>query len=317
MTGLDLATGKPGAISDRYVIPPFSILDSRLDYWQKRRRWWLALGIQSELGRAEDMAFSTRRGFDERYGIKEGDVASGTSVFDPVLCEMAYRWWAPAGGSVLDPFAGGSVRGIVAAMLGHDYTGVDLSAAQVESNRRQAADILTDGQPIPRWIHGDSRVELASLPGSSYDLVLTCPPYYDLEVYSDHPADLSNAPTYGDFLIGYRHVLSEAARALRPGRYAVVVVSEVRDRRGRFHGLVPDTIAALADAGLAYYNEAILVNAIGTLPLRITHQFEAARKLGRMHQNVIVAVKGEPERGWSHERAAPPDPQMSLFGTVQ
>jgi hypothetical protein len=38
-----------------------------------------------------------------------------TSIFDPVLCEIAYRWFCPSGGTVLDPFAGGSVRGIVAS----------------------------------------------------------------------------------------------------------------------------------------------------------------------------------------------------------
>jgi hypothetical protein len=31
-----------------------------------------------------------------------------------VLCEIAYRWFSPPGGLILDPFAGGSVRGIVA-----------------------------------------------------------------------------------------------------------------------------------------------------------------------------------------------------------
>lgn len=40
------------------------------------------------------------------------EVAStGTSIFDPVICEIAYRWFCPPGGTVLDPFAGGSVRG--------------------------------------------------------------------------------------------------------------------------------------------------------------------------------------------------------------
>lgn len=34
-----------------------------------------------------------------------------TSVFDPVLCEVAYTWFCPKGGAILDPFCGGSVRG--------------------------------------------------------------------------------------------------------------------------------------------------------------------------------------------------------------
>ena len=34
-------------------MPPFSVLDARQGYWQDRKRAWLALGIQSELGRGE------------------------------------------------------------------------------------------------------------------------------------------------------------------------------------------------------------------------------------------------------------------------
>src|SRR6185295_8430413 len=29
---------------------------------------------------------------------------TGTSIFDPVLCELAYKWFCPPGGSILDPF---------------------------------------------------------------------------------------------------------------------------------------------------------------------------------------------------------------------
>ncbi len=36
---------------DRFIIPPFSIFDTRQGYWQERKRTWLSLGIQSELGR--------------------------------------------------------------------------------------------------------------------------------------------------------------------------------------------------------------------------------------------------------------------------
>ena len=64
-------------------------------------------------------------------------MAPGTSIFDPVLCELIYRWFAPKAGVVLDPFAGGSVRGIVAARLGLTYVGIDLRAEQVAANREQ------------------------------------------------------------------------------------------------------------------------------------------------------------------------------------
>lgn len=60
---------------------------------------------------------------------------SGTSIFDPVLTELAYRWFCPPTGYILDPFAGGSVRGIVAAVLGRAYTGIDLRPEQIEANQ--------------------------------------------------------------------------------------------------------------------------------------------------------------------------------------
>jgi ParB-like chromosome segregation protein Spo0J len=36
---------------DKFVVPPFSVLDTRQGYWQERKRAWIALGIKSELGR--------------------------------------------------------------------------------------------------------------------------------------------------------------------------------------------------------------------------------------------------------------------------
>ena len=38
-------------LGDEFLIPPFSILNAREGWWQERKRAWLAIGIQSELGR--------------------------------------------------------------------------------------------------------------------------------------------------------------------------------------------------------------------------------------------------------------------------
>jgi len=42
-------------LAERFVVPPFSVLDARQGYWQERKRAWLALGIQSELGRGDNI----------------------------------------------------------------------------------------------------------------------------------------------------------------------------------------------------------------------------------------------------------------------
>jgi len=226
------------------------------------------------------------------YDGQEGGVASasGTSIFDPVLCELAYTWFCAPGGHVLDPFAGGSVRGIVAAYLGRKYTGVDLRAEQIAANIEQAQTIVPDN--MPTWIVGDSATDL---PAGPFDFVFSCPPYADLEVYSDNPADISTME-YADFLIAYRTIIAQSIERLNNDRFAMFVVGDVRDKKGNYRNFISDTIAAFQDAGAMLYNEAILVTAVGSLPIRVGKQFESGRKLGKTHQNVLVFLKGNSKK---------------------
>jgi hypothetical protein len=124
------------------------------------------------------------------------------------------------------------------------------------------------------------------------DMIFSCPPYADLEVYSDNPLDLSTLP-YAEFRAAYFEIIAKACARLRQDRFACFVVGEVRDKRGAYIDFVGDTVQAFRDAGLAYYNEAILITAAGSLPIRAGKQFSASRKLGKTHQNVLVFVKGD------------------------
>lgn len=218
---------------------------------------------------------------------------TGTSIFDPVLCEIAYRWFSPVGGIVLDPFAGGSVRGVVAAQLGRKYIGCELRAEQVAANRVQAAAICGNNT-MPTWFVGDSAETIPGLLDSA-DFIFSCPPYGDLEVYSDDPADLS-AMTFDGFISAYRKIIAAAVANLKQDRFACFVVGDYRCPKGFYRNFVGETVAAFEAAGARYYNEAILVTAVGSLPIRVGKQFASGRKLGKTHQNVLVFVKGDPKR---------------------
>lgn len=634
------------SLAERFLVPPFSVLDARQGYWQARKRAWLALGIQSELGRGEgvtpgdspamtddslnhyrkqngllgesqqarshyaapggslrDATTLSPNGHTQRgNGVGKplartfgsgapGELAaaykaqrltwvpgdredlddtsrkilaagrhtaataalmdlaggesashqSGTSIFDPVLCELAYRWFCPPAGAILDPFAGGSVRGIVAARLGRAYTGIDLRPEQVAANEAQwatigagtsspalrpvprvedcdgfrvvrddetpggskvrallavlpafaatevvyaspaagfaqialalaartlgkratiftaarttlhhcsltaqqagarieqvphgylshvqakaraycdatgalllpfglddpayitalagvardtgeqpdevwcvagsgvlaralrqawpaahlcvvvigkepvlpsdnvtvyrapetfetpaqqpppfascahydakawrfmqahaqpgalfwnvAGDAVPEGVPTttvpPAWLVGDSRALDTLVPtDASYDLLWTCPPYADLERYSDDPRDLSTMD-YTDFLAAYRTIIAQSVARLREDRFAAIVVGDIRDGQGYYRNFISDTIAAFQETGARLYNEAILVTAVGSLPLRAGIPFTTTRKLGKTHQQVLVFVKGDPRR---------------------
>jgi hypothetical protein len=282
--------GQSGALSDKFLAPPFSVLNAREGWWQDRKRSWLSLGIASEEGRGEELlGFAS---LADKFG-QRGGTESNTSVFDPVLCELAYTWFSPKGGIVLDPFAGGSVRGIVASKLCRQYAGHELRAEQVQANRKQADDICSD--PMPVWHVGDSRKIDKSCADVKADMLFSCPPYADLEVYSDDPADISNMP-YDKFLGIYREIIHKSCNLLKEDSFACFVVGDVRDKSGNYYNFVSDTITAFLDAGLNYYNEAILVTSVGSLPLRVGRQFSVGRKLGKTHQNVLIFVKGDGKR---------------------
>ena len=291
-------------LAERFIVPPFSVLDARQGYWQERKKAWIALGIESEVGRetgtdensptwdgirsgnAKAVAYDGQTRLNEIIGVNS---FTGVSIFDPVLCELAYRWFIPVSGHVLDPFAGGSVRGIVASMLGYQYTGIDLSARQIEANRRQAEDLLTENKPT--WIVGDSKDVLTLAPGE-YDFIFSCPPYADLEVYSDDPNDLSTMD-YPDFKSAYHEIIYSAVTMLKPNRFACFVVGDMREKKGFYRNFPAHTIEAFQDAGMMLYNEAVLVTSIGTLSVRVGRQFSGYRKLGKTHQNVLVFYKGD------------------------
>jgi len=264
-------------LQDSFIAPPFSILDTKQKYWQDRKQQWKDLGIKSELGREE--------GLIGKNSLTSG-INKGTSIFDPVLTEVCYKWFNVDKGSIYDCFAGGSVRGVVAEKLGFKYTGIDLRDEQIEANKINADEIGVE----PTWYCDDSLNVDKYVEDESVDMVFSCPPYADLEVYSDKENDLSNM-NYADFKTVYSEIINKACNKLKNDRFAVFVVGEVRSKKGGYYGFVNDTIKAFEDSGLSYYNEIVLANMIGTAPLRARNTFRN-RKIVKIHQNVLVFYKG-------------------------
>lgn len=355
-----------GAMAAEFLVPPFSVLNAREGIWQERKRAWLALGIQSELGRGENLigrslferiSFiagnhyqQTRDFVDEhraqgksddeileaaeaKWGRAKGHAKaasfhnsgyldevsqamaerggdSGTSIFDPVLCELAYRWFSPSGGLVLDPFAGGSVRGIVAGVLGRPYVGIDLRAEQCEANRQQAAAILAEKDDAsPEWLEGDAADVLDRLAPDTADLIFSCPPYGDLERYSDDARDLSTMDDKA-FRKAYRTIIHKACERLKPDRFACFIVGDYRDAKGFYADFISETIGAFKAGGAKLYNHAILITAVGSLPIRAGRTFRATRKLGTTHQHVLIFCKGDPRK--ATEACGPVDVDAAL-----
>jgi hypothetical protein len=294
------------SLAARFGIAPFSVLNAREGWWQDRKGQWMDLGLRSAEGR-DARAFGSDGATDD-VSTAITERGGGVSVFDPVLAELIVRWHSPADGHVLDPFAGGSVRGLVSAYLGRTYDGIDLSAEQLTANAEQAAEWLDGGliDHLPDWWIGDA-VDPEQYAPDCADLVMTCPPYYDLEHYSEDPADLSNmTPT--QFEQAIKAVVANTAMALKDDRYAVWVIGDVRDPRkgkGNLRNFPSVLTNAYAAAGMTYWNEMVLVTSVGSLAPRVARQWNATRKIGRTHQTVLTFLKGDPDRAAA---AMDPDP---------
>lgn len=345
-------------LRDRFIEPPFSVLDTRQGRWQERKKRWINLGIKSELGRGEGLVLqseestaenlnyykdkkkemrlkgnglaeaqyrinatkeksqkapgcymaiggnsikrlNTNKKLSTAFNIQEwaqdkqtAGAETGTSIFDPALTEVLYRWFCPPNGHILDPFAGGSVRGIVAHYLGYKYTGIELREEQVQSNNQQAENIIPANKPY--YYIGDSEEVLNGL-SCQFDFILSCPPYFNLEIYSDNEKDLSNM-LWDSFLIKYNLIINRACQKLKSNSFACFVVSEIRDEKGIYRNFVGETIKAFQISGMDYYNELILLNVAGSLPIRAGKQFESGRKIGRTHQNILIFYKGDTKK---------------------
>jgi len=271
------------SLFDRFIIPPFSIFDSRQGYWQNRKKVWLSLGIKSEIGR-ESKCYHIQ----EWAKDKNKNMPSDISVFDPVVCEIAYKWFNTQGGVVLDMFAGGSVRGIVANKLGYDYVGFDLRQEQVNANYENAKELNC----CPKWYCDDSRNLDKYIENDSVDMLFTCPPYFDLEVYSDNPLDLSTMD-YKDFEIAYQEIIQKGVKALKNNRFAVMVVGDIRDKDGYMVSLRDLTIKCFEKCGVRLYNDIILATSLASASLRAGTPFSLNRKITRVHQYILVFYKGD------------------------
>ena len=306
------------SLFDKFVIPPFSILDTRQGYWQDRKKQWKAIiGGNGETRqdtnmKSPELKYKTiyerskvRRlelgitfaeyldrfvSEEEKRKAEAQALGTGTSMFDPVLAEIIVRWFSYPGSRIIDPFAGDVYKGLVFGYLGHNFTGIEIRPEQIEENNK----IL---QRFPNvkvnYINDDGQNVADHFEENSVDLVISCPPYFDLEHYSDLPNDASNAPTYEAFLKILENGFAGALKCLRENRFAVVVVGDVRNRKtGFYYDFVGDIKRIFKEHGAGLYNELILIESGASTALRAGKYMEM-RKIAKNHQNVLVFYKGE------------------------
>ena len=306
------------SLFDRFVVPPFSILDTRKGYWQDRKKKWY--DIIGDMGESrndtlvtsleikyKDLYQRTREhrkecglSFKEYIGkyVSQEDlekeqakiVAQGVSILDPVMAEIVCRWFGQENGTAFDCFAGDSVFGFVAAHLGNDFTGIELRDKQAALNNERvegmkARYICDDGQNVAQHIEPESQ-----------DLLFSCPPYFDLEKYSDLPNDASNQGSYEDFIKILENAFTGAVSCLKQNRFAAICVGDVREKNtGFYYDFCGDIKRIFKQNGMRLYNEIILVEQTASTALRASRYMDS-RKVAKTHQHLLVFFKGDPKK---------------------
>lgn len=265
---------------DKFGVPPFSILDVRQGYWQKRKKDWKA--VIREHGESREGTLFDPNNFMGSIGT--------VSILDPVLCETLINWFAlPKKTKCIDPFAGDTSFGVVSALKGCEFIGIELRPEQAAINQERSDRLNLNAQ----YICDDGQNVLKHVAPESQDFLFSCPPYYDLEVYSDLEQDASNQETYEDFLKIITNAFSGAIKTLKNNRFAAIVVSNIRNvKTGCYRNFVNDIIRIFNDNGMAFYNDIILVDVVGSGSMRAAHNM-LNRKVVKTHQNVLIFYKGD------------------------
>lgn len=282
------------SLNERFIVPPFSILDARQGYWRDRKKLWREKILDDGSARGGVQIVSNN--FEEGYN-KSFQTFADASLLDPVLCEIIMKWFYPKDGeTAFDCFAGDTVFGFVSASCGATFTGIELRQEQVEFNQSQVNRANIEA----KYICDDGRNVAEHIGAETQDLFFSCPPYFDLEVYSDKPNDASNQGTYEEFYKILDEAFTNAVKCLKNNRFAVVVVGDVRNRKtGEYYGFMDDVKQTFKRNGLKLYNELILVDTVGTAAVRAARMMQT-RKVCKTHQNVLVFYKGDTNKIKDH-----------------
>jgi len=279
-------------LADWFIIPPFSVLNVSSDVWQLRKKIWM----RRIKDNADTRNFALRcqktknnPSLQDAIDFMAGSKISATSILDPVLCEILLHWFTEPNYNCLDPFAGDTVFGFCSAFKNRLFTGIELRQEQVNFNQ----SIIDSNKLSAKYICDDALNICNHALEESVDFIFSCPPYADLEVYSDLNNDLSNMD-YDSFFDVIGEVFTKCYSRLKDNRFAAIVVGEVRHKdTGEYLGLVPKIIHIMISAGFKYYNEIILFTPIGNARLRAGKYMNTNRKVAKTHQNVLIFYKGD------------------------
>jgi hypothetical protein len=149
------------------------------------------------------------------------------SNFRPTVARALLQRYSGSGETVLDFSAGYGGRLLGALTLTRDYTGIDPNAAQCCGLRSMAKAISAHSSAKVRVIQGCAEEILPTWPSRSFSMVISSPPYFNREKYSDEPTQsYIRYPSYDEWKQQFlKVVLGESFRLLEKRGYLLLNVA--------------------------------------------------------------------------------------------
>ncbi len=220
---------------------------------------------------------------DETFRKDHNSVYTGThSVFPAPLMEMIIvRYGGEPGSHILDAFAGGPPRGLVSSIMGHRYTGFEIRQEQIDENVALLKRLKLTGA---EYVKDDGRfLDVDTM----FDCAITCPPYHDLEVYSDQPDDISTLGSYAEFNASMWLCAQAHRERMKPGSFVCIIVGLFRDKHGELIDFPAHTVQNFCEAGFLYWQHIILSKNFASAAVRAGNAWKG-QKLVPRHENLLV-----------------------------
>lgn len=165
--------------------------------------------------------------------------------------ESLILFFTKKGMTVLDPFGGVGSTAKACALNERICTSIELQEKwNLLAKKRLEVEVGKNTSLTHTFINGDSRIELKKIPDSSFDFIVTSPPYWSIlnkkadhkvkkerlannlaTNYSEDKDDLANIDDYNDFLEELvENIFLECGRVLKVKKYMCLVVSDFRNK---------------------------------------------------------------------------------------
>lgn len=169
---------------------------------------------------------------------------SRVANFRPTVAKALIERYSRTGDTVLDFSAGYGGRLLGALALNRRYLGIDPSREQIDGCRKMLRSLAVVAHGKGTLYKACAEDILPLWPSRSVDLILSSPPYYDTERYSEEPTQsYIRYPNYGIWLHEFLEVvLVNAHRLLKRHGYMVINAANVQ------HYAIGDDILKLGAA---------------------------------------------------------------------